>query len=389
MDQLYELFRASLSETDTSFVRYLHAEVDWNARMLAIVGARGVGKTTLLLQHIKLYNSPDDTLFVYADDLYFTEHRLFDTASTFYKNGGKHLYIDEIHKYADWSKELKMMYDHFPKLQVIFTGSSILDIYKGSSDLSRRVLMYKLAGLSFREYLNISQGLNLPAYSLEEIIGNKVELTGIEHPLPLFKEYLQKGYYPFYDEGGYEQRLRQILNLTLESDIPIYANMNVSTAKKLRQLLYIISQSVPFKPNFTKIAAMMDVHRNKVTDFMYYLEMAGVIAQLRNNTKGIRALGKVEKVYLGNTNLIYSLAEDKPDVGNLRETIFFSQMSVRNSVTSSDVADFAIGEHTFEVGGKGKTTKQITDVDNAYVVKDDIEYGYRNTVPLWAFGFNY
>lgn len=389
MDQLYDLFRASLSEIDTSFMRYLHAEVDWNARMLAIIGARGVGKTTLLLQHIKLYNSTDDTLFVYADDLYFTEHRLFDTASTFYKNGGKHLYIDEIHKYADWSKELKMMYDHFPKLQVIFTGSSILDIYKGSSDLSRRVLMYKLAGLSFREYLNISQELNLPAYSLEEIIGNKVELPGIEHPLPLFKEYLQKGYYPFYDEGGYEQRLRQILNLTLESDIPIYANMNVSTAKKLRQLLYIISQSVPFKPNFTKIAAMMDVHRNKVTDFMYYLEMAGVIAQLRNNTKGIRALGKVEKVYLGNTNLIYSLTEDKPDVGNLRETMFFSQMSVRNSVISSDIADFAIGEHTFEVGGKSKITKQITNVNNAFVVKDDIEYGYRNTLPLWAFGFNY
>jgi len=389
MEQLYELFRALLDETDTTFVRYLHDEIDWNGRMLAVVGARGVGKTTMLLQHIKAHNSLEDTLFVSADDIYFTQNRLFDTASAFYKNGGKHLYIDEIHKYVDWSKELKMMYDHFPKMQIIFTGSSILDIYKGTDDLSRRALVYKLSGLSFREYLNMSEGFDFPTYSLEEILKNKVTVPGVEHPLPLFKSYLERGYYPFYGEPGYEQRLRNILNLALESDIPAFANMNVATARKLKQLLYIISQSVPFKPNFTKIAQMMNVHRNQVTDFMYYLEKAGIIAQLRNHTKGIRELGKVEKVYLDNTNLIHSLADDRPDIGNIRETYFSSQMSVRNSVLSSPVADFTIGDYTFEVGGAGKKKKQIEGVEKAYVVKDDIEYGYMNTLPLWAFGFNY
>lgn len=389
MEQLYELFRALLQDTDTSFVRYLHSEIDWNARMIAIVGARGVGKTTMLLQHIKMHNSVEDTLFVSADDLYFTEHKLFETASEFYKNNGKHLYIDEIHKYSEWSRELKMIYDNFPKLQIVFTGSSILDIYKGSADLSRRVLMYNLSGLSFREYLNIFHKMNLPAYSLEDIIKNKVELTGIEHPLPLFRKYLQCGYYPFFGEGGYEQRLRQILNLTLESDIPFHAGMTVSSSRKLKQLLYIISQSVPFKPNFTKIAAMMDVHRNQVSDFMFYLEKAGIISQLRTQVHGIRALGKVEKIYLGNTSLAYALSESGPEIGNIRETFFFSQMAVRNNVFSSDISDFTIGEKTFEVGGKKKGNKQIEGATEAYVVKDDIEFGYINAIPLWAFGFNY
>lgn len=389
MEQLFGLFRSLLQETTTSFVRYLHDEIDWNARMIAIIGARGVGKTTLLLQHIKTYNSTDDTLFVSVDDLYFTEHRLFDTASEFYKNNGKHLYIDEIHKYSNWSKELKMIYDYFPKLQVVFTGSSVLDIYKGSADLSRRVLMYHLAGLSFREYLILARGMSFPTFSLDEIIKNKVELPGIEHPLPLFKEYLQNGYYPFFAEGGYEQRLRQILNLTLETDIPIYANMNIATSKKLKQLLYIISKSVPFKPNFTKIATLMDVHRNQITDFMYYLEKAGVISQLKSDTQGIRALGKIEKIYLGNTNLTYALAEDKPETGNLRETFFFTQMSIKNKVFGSDISDFTINSKTFEIGGKKKGQKQIETAEEGYVVKDDIEFGYMNSIPLWAFGFNY
>lgn len=389
MEQLFELHRATLKAVSTDFVRYLHSAVEWEARMVAIVGARGVGKTTMLLQHIKLHEPEEDTLFVYADGLYFSDHRLYDTAATFYKNGGKRLYIDEVHKYENWSQELKMIYDHFPNLKVVFTGSSILDIYRGSADLSRRVLIYHLAGLSFREYLNLSQGLSLPAYSLDDILKNRVKLDEIEHPLIHFKEYLRRGYYPFFRELGYEQRLRQTLNLMLEVDIPFYANMNISSTKKLRQLLYIISQSVPFKPNFTKIATMMDIHRNKVTDFIYYLEKAGLVGQLRDQTKGIRALGKVEKIYLGNTNLIYLLSEGAPDIGNIRESFFFSQMSVMNDVISSKVSDFTIGDDTFEVGGKGKGQRQIESVESGYVVKDDIESGYGNVVPLWAFGFNY
>lgn len=389
MEHLIGVFRNLLEETNTGFVRYLHDDIDWDVRMLAITGSRGVGKTTLLLQHIKMFNDPATTLFVYADDLYFAENRLYDTASTFYKNGGKYLYIDEIHKYSHWSKELKMMYDHFPKLQIVFTGSSILELFKGSDDLSRRAVLYHLTGLSFREYLNMSQNIALPSYTLSEILSQKVELPGIERPLPLFTEYLQKGYYPFFPEKEYEQRLRNILGQTLESDIPLYANMNVSTSRKLKQLLYIIAQSAPFKPNISKIAGMMDVHRNQISDFLVYLEKAGVLMQLRNDTGGIRGLGKVEKIYLGNPNLIHAIAEGKPETGNLRETFFLSQMIQKHTVTASPQSDFIIEGNTFEIGGKNKSQKQIKNIENSYIVKDHIEFGYGNTIPLWAFGFNY
>ena len=389
MEQLIELFRRLLLLTDTSYIRYLYDKIDWSARMIGIVGPRGVGKTTMLLQRIKLNHSLDDTLFINADDLYFAEHRLFDLASDFYKNGGRHLFIDEVHKYSEWSKELKMIYDYYPDFQIIFTGSSILDIYKGNADLSRRALSYYLPGLSFREYLNLSYGMQLPAYSLEDILSHKIEFPETRLPLPLFKEYMMKGYYPFFRDPGYEQRLRNVIGLTVENDIPIYASMNIASTKKIRQLLYIISQSVPFKPDFTKIGQMIDVHRNQVTDFLYYLERAGIIAQLRGETGGIRLLGKVEKVYLDNTNLIYALAENKSDIGNIRETFFLSQMKVYNDVFSSEKSDFRIENFTFEVGGQGKQQKQIEGIENAYIVKDNIEYGYKNIIPLWHFGFNY
>jgi predicted AAA+ superfamily ATPase len=192
MEQLIELFRRLLLLTDTSYIRYLYDKIDWSARMIGIVGPRGVGKTTMLLQRIKLNHSLDDTLFINADDLYFAEHRLFDLASDFYKNGGRHLFIDEVHKYSEWSKELKMIYDYYPDFQIIFTGSSILDIYKGNADLSRRALSYYLPGLSFREYLNLSYGMQLPAYSLEDILSHKIEFPETRLPLPLFKEYMMK-----------------------------------------------------------------------------------------------------------------------------------------------------------------------------------------------------
>ena len=389
MEQLIELFKRLLNLTNTSYIRYLHERIDWSSRMIGIVGARGVGKTTLLLQHIKLCHSVNDTLFVNADDLYFAEHRLFDLASDFYRHGGKHLFIDEVHKYPDWSKELKMIYDYYPDLQIVFTGSSILDICKGNADLSRRALSFFLPGLSFREYLILAKGIHLPAYSLQEILEHKVEMPGNERPLALFKEYLSKGYYPFFPEPGYEIRLRNVVNLTVENDIPAYAKLNMASTKKIRQLLYVISQSVPFKPNFTKIGQMIDLHRNQVADFMFYLEKAGIIAQLRGTTEGIRQLGKIEKIYLDNTNLAYVLSNNTPDIGNIRETFFLSQMKVNHEVASSGQSDFQIGPYTFEIGGHNKSQKQIQGLENAYVVKDDIEYGHSNIIPLWHFGFNY
>lgn len=389
MRTLYQKFETLLQSTTTDFKRYLYDKVAWESRMIGIIGARGVGKTTMILQHIKENLDSKKALYVSADDLYFSENRLFDLADDFYKNAGEYLFIDEIHKYPDWSRELKNIYDSFPTLKVVFTGSSILDILKGSADLSRRAIIYKLHGLSFREYLKLFHNYDAEVYSLEQIINNDVRLGNIQHPLPLFNDYLKRGYYPFGIENEMSIRLGQIIIQTLESDIPQYANLNAGTGRKLKRLLSIIAESVPFKPNFTKISEMIGVSRNSLDDYFSYMEKAGLIEQLRNETSGLRGLGKVDKVYLNNTNIIFNLAGENPNVGNLRETFFISQMRVKNKVISSKKADFVIGPYTFEIGGKNKQQNQIEKDGKSFVVKDEIEYGYRNVIPLWAFGLNY
>jgi predicted AAA+ superfamily ATPase len=357
--------------------------------MTGIVGARGVGKTTMILQYIKENLNNKKALYVTADDIFFGENKLVDLADDFYKNAGEYLFIDEIHKYDDWSRELKNIYDSFPTLKVVFTGSSVLEIIKGSADLSRRAIMYKLQGLSFREYLKYFHTIDADLYSLQQIINNEVRLKNVKHPLPLFNDYLRRGYYPFGIENEMDIRLGQIIVQTLESDIPQYANLNVGTGRKLKRLLSIIAESVPFKPNISKIAQMINVSRNSLDDYFLYMEKAGLIGQLRNETGGIRGLGKLEKVYLNNTNIIFNLGGDKSNKGNLRETFFYNQMQVNNEVISSRKGDFAIEEYTFEIGGKNKNAKQIKHVEKSFLVKDDIEFGYRNVIPLWAFGLNY
>jgi len=389
MRTLYQKFEILLQSTTTDFKRYLYDKVSWENRMIGIIGARGVGKTTMILQHIKENLDSKKALYVSADDLYFGENRLFDLADDFYKNAGEYLFIDEIHKYSDWSRELKNIYDSFPTLKVVFTGSSVLDILKGSADLSRRAIIYNLQGLSFREYLKLFHNYNAEVYTLEQIINNEVKLDNIQHPIPLFNDYLKRGYYPFGIENEMNLRLGQIIIQTLESDIPQYANLNVGTSRKLKRLLSIIAESVPFKPNFSKISDMIGVSRNSLDDYFSYMEKAGLIEQLRNETRGIRGLGKVDKVYLNNTNIVFNLVGEKSNVGNLRETFFFNQIRVKNKVMSSKKADFMIEQYTFEIGGKNKQQNQIEKDGKSFVVKDDIEYGYRNVIPLWAFGFNY
>lgn len=389
MRTLYQKFETLLHNTTTDFKRYLYDNISWDSRIVGIIGARGVGKTTMILQHIKEKLDSKKTLYVSADDMYFGENRLLDLADNFYKNAGEYLFIDEIHKYTDWSRELKNIYDSFPTLKVVFTGSSVLDILKGSADLSRRAIIYKLQGLSFREYLIFFHNYETEVYSLNQIINNEVKLPNLEHPLPLFNDYLKRGYYPFGIEDEIDLRLGQIIVQTLESDIPQYANLNVGTSKKLKRLLSIIAESVPFKPNFSKISEMINVSRNSLDDYFSYMEKAGLIGQLRNETSGIRGLGKVDKVYLDNTNIIFNLVGDKSNVGNIRETFFFNQMRVKNDVISSSKADFVIENYTFEVGGKNKQQNQIEKDGKSFIVKDDIEYGYLNVIPLWAFGLNY
>ena len=389
MEKLLVQFHKLIRETDTGFFRYIYTEINWKNRMIGLIGPRGVGKTTLVLQHIKKNLNKAETLYVTAEDFYFADNRLIDLADTFVKLGGKYLFIDEIHKYKDWAKELKLIYDYNPELHVVFTGSSVMDIKKGASDLSRRAVMYNLQGLSFREYLQLFHQTSVQPYSLDEVLAHKAELPGVKHPLPLFEDYLKRGYYPFALEENFELKLQQIVNQTLETDIPLYAGMNVSTGRKLKRLLSIIAKSVPFKPNMTSIANALSASRNNIADYCLFIEEAGMIAQLRDATGGIKGLGKVDKIYLDNTNLIFSLATDNSNTGNIRETFFLNQLRVKHDVIDSPVADFRIGDYIFEVGGKNKRLKQIQGIEKAFIVKDDIELGYLNTIPLWQFGLTY
>ncbi|WP_321974111.1 ATP-binding protein [Paratractidigestivibacter sp.] len=389
MQRLYEAMYRLLDQTPVEFHRYLYDQIKWDNRMLGIVGPRGVGKTTLMLQHLRESHATDEALYVSADNMYFTDHSLFDVAEDLVRNGGRYFYIDEVHKYPEWSRELKAMYDSLPGLHVYFTGSSVLDIEKGQADLSRRAPKYVLQGLSFREYLAIVYGLQGPCLSLDQILAGGRLLPEVEHPLPLFKDYLRRGYYPFGTDLDFETELEQVIVRTLESDIPQFAEMTAATGRKLLKLMSIVSTLAPFKPNMTKLASQIQASRNSMEDYLLYMEKAGMIAQLRTGASGLGALGKVEKIYLDNPNIMYVLGGENLDIGNVRETFFFNQMRVKYPVTASGLSDFEIQGATFEVGGKSKTRDQLKDVERGYVVKDDIEYGHGNVVPLWAFGLTY
>jgi len=389
MEALFEYSNQLISRVNTGFIRYSYHRINWQNRLLGLIGPRGVGKTTLVLQYIKNNLDTRQTLYVTAEDFYFAKNRLIDLADSFVKSGGTHLFIDEIHKYPDWSKELKLIYDYHKDIKVVFTGSSVLDIKKGNADLSRRAVVYMMQGLSFREYLGLFHQMEVPKFRLEDILNHQVDVPQIPHPLPLFSDYLKRGYYPFAMEDDFDRRLQQVVSQTLESDIPTYAEMNVTTGRKLKQLLAIVAESVPFKPNMSKIAEMLSISRNNIADYLYYMEEAGMVTQLRDETGGIRGLGKVDKVYLDNTNLVYNLTQENPNIGNVRETFFLNQLRVNHPIISSRLTDFKIDKIDFEVGGKSKGLKQIKNAEKGFVVKDDIESGFLNNIPLWHFGLMY
>ncbi len=390
MEALFAQSNTMIDRTETNLVRYLHDNVAWDARLISIEGSRGVGKTTMILQHIKLHDDRSTSLFVSADNLYFTDHTLVGLATDFFQNGGKTLYIDEIHRYPDWSREIKNIYDQLPDLKVVYSGSSILDLERGGADLSRRRLRYKMYGLSFREYLQLAHGINVRVHSFDEILNGKIDFPFDNYrPIPLFKQYLESGYYPFFKDAGYYERLRNVMSQTLEVDIPRFAGLSVGATGKLARMLYIIAQCVPFKPNFSKLARDLEMSRNDLKDWFFYLQKSGMIALLFVDKFGDASLAKPEKVFLDNANLSYSLSEKIPEIGNLRETVFYSMTRVRHTVLASETSDFTIDGYTFEVGGKNKTRKQIAGVPNSFVVKDDIEYGTKGVVPLWAFGLEY
>mgnify|MGYP002678086984 FL=1 len=388
-ESLYAYMRLQLELTCSDFHRYLYNDVNWNARMIAITGARGVGKSTMVLQYVKTQISDCKVLYISADHTFFTTHTLVEVADDFSKEAGSLLVIDEVHKYPDWSRELKQIYDTHPDMKVIFTGSSVLDIIDGVADLSRRVLHYTMYGLSFREYLGLFHHISVPKYSLDEILDGKAHIEGMLHPLPAFREYLSEGYYPFAIEGDFPLRMQNVITKTIESDIAQYAGLRATTAKKLKKMLAVISGLAPYKPNADNLALEIGISRNSVQDYLSLLERAQLIGQLRDDTGGIRGLGKVEKVYIDNPSLMRVLSGGKTDVGNMRETFFYNQMRVKNDVISSRQSDFKIEKYTFEVGGRKKGKKQIEDIPDSFIVKDDIEFAQGNVIPLWAFGLNY
>lgn len=386
---LYQYMAEMLRQTTEKHFRYVYDEINWDARMVGIVGPRGVGKSTMLRQHILRLPDRQSVLYVSADFLYFNTHSLVYLADEFVKDGGKRLFIDEIHKYKSWSQELKQIYDVHPDLQIVFTGSSVLDIYKGLADLSRRVLLYRMQGLSFREYLLLRYDVAVPVRTLDDIVGLRVTIPGVPHPLPLFREYLAKGYYPFSGEPGFDLRINQMVQQTIESDIAQYADLKPATARKLKQLLGVVSALSPYKPNYGNLASEVGVSKNNVADYLTYLERAGLVGLLRDGTSGMRQLGKIEKLYVDNPSLMTVLSGGTPDVGSLRETFFYNQMRVRNDVLTSKVSDFYIAPYTFEVGGRHKGRQQIENVAEGRIVKDDIETGHGIVIPLWTFGMNY
>ena len=397
MDKLFEKYYQKLDNTPLRFQRSLLQVIDWSNRFIGIKGARGVGKTTLLLQYIHTHQLPqkNQTLYVSLDDFYFAANTLVDLADHFVKEGGKYLLLDEVHRYPSWSAELKNIYDDNPRLQVIFTGSSLIHLEKAKGDLSRRAIMHELFGLSFREYLNFTQELSLESFLLEDILEHHQEIARKIirriRPLAYFKEYLMFGYYPYFieNQNAYLQKLAETIALGLSTDLPASYDLNYGSLEKIRLLLHILAESVPFKPNVSKLSERVGISRNLLLEFLKYLEEMRIARRLYASTKGIGLLQKPEKLYLYHPNLHYALAFHNSDIGNIRESFFINQLSALHQVTYSANGDFKSGKYTFETGGRTKTGKQIKNLKNAFVVADDIEIGHHLKIPLWLFGFLY
>lgn len=405
MQTLYEISNKLISKVRAGFKRSLYTEVDWRQRLIEITGSRGVGKTTLMLQRAKeLFNqNPSAVIYISLDDAYFFNNSIIETAEQFQSYGGKYMFIDEVHKYPakhknyDWSAELKNIYDRYPELSVTYSGSSVIGLYKGHGDLSRRKTSYKLNGMSFREYLEMNNTLKLPAISLQDILNeNPVVSTDISAKikiLPQFKNYLSTGYFPFYNENPeqYIQRIKNIINVILEVDIPSVAEINYGITGKIKTMLAVLSTSVPYTPNLTRLSDNLQIgDLRTMYKYFYYLEKAELITLLHSGAKAGKLFQKPEKIYLNNTNLINAINPPKKETGTIRETFFLNQLNYLHEVDYPKRADFIIdNNYTFEIGGRNKTGKQIKGTPNSYIVQDDIEIGFANKIPLWLFGFLY
>ena len=381
-----------------AFERELERKINWNARLISVRGSRGTGKTTLFLQHIKktFSNNLNKVLYVNLDNIYFSNNTLVELAEKFASRGGTHLFIDEVHKYENWSKEIKNLYDDFPELHIAFTGSSLLEILNGRADLSRRTLVYELTGLSFREYLSLIKAHDFPIFTLEEILKNNeqisAEIASKIKPFEFFDDYLSFGYYPYFLEGkdDYFNRLNETLNMILEVELPMLRGLEIAYIPRIKKLLAVIGESAPFIPNITQLAAKIGISRQTLLIYLKYLEDAKLINQLYKKSRGLSVLEKPEKILMENTNLIELFNGENANTGSRRETFVLNQLLHSHKVDFSEESDFFVdSKYTFEVGGKNKKRKQIQEIPDSYIIADDIEFGTDRRIPIWLLGFMY
>lgn len=397
MENLLTQSRQLVQSTSIDFSRFLMRKIEWGARLTGIIGARGTGKTTLMLQRIKqTYGSAGKAVYLSLDDIYFTENRLVDVARQFSQKGFTHLFLDEVHKYPGWAREIKNLYDFDNTLTIVFTGSSIIDVLHEEVDLSRRAVIYELPGLSFREYLNFQTGASFDELALENLLSDHeriaLEISDKIKPLQYFEDYLKAGYYPFFVEtpGVYYRQLNRIIQLVIETDLHFIEGITKENIRKIYQLLYILATNVPFKPNISKLSERTGLHRNTLVQYLHYLEKARLINLLHASGESISILKKPDKIFAENTNLIYAIAADRANKGSLRESFFLNQTRNKHKVAQPAKGDFIIDDqYVFEVGGRNKTTKQIQGFEDAYVAADDVEVGTFTKIPLWLFGFLY
>lgn len=398
MEKLIELFRKKMTGPLPVFERELERKINWNARLISVRGSRGTGKTTLFLQHIKktFSNNLNKVLYVNLDNIYFSNNTLVELAEKFASRGGTHLFIDEVHKYENWSKEIKNLYDDFPELHIAFTGSSLLEILNGRADLSRRTLVYELTGLSFREYLSLIKAHDFPIFTLEEILKNNeqisAEIASKIKPFEFFDDYLSFGYYPYFLEGkdDYFNRLNETLNMILEVELPMLRSLEIAYIPRIKKLLAVIGESAPFIPNITQLAAKIGISRQTLLIYLKYLEDAKLINQLYKKSRGLSVLEKPEKILMENTNLIELFNGENANTGSRRETFVLNQLLHSHKVDFSEESDFFVdSKYTFEVGGKNKKRKQIQEIPDSYIIADDIEFGTDRRIPIWLLGFMY
>lgn len=398
MEYIYERFISKLSYITTDFKRSLLDEINWNARLIGIKGARGSGKTTLLLQYIKIRLSDrlDETLYISLDEIWLANNPLELLIDEFHKKGGKFLFLDEVHKYDQWSQIVKNSYDAYPNLKIVFTGSSALEIINARADLSRRAVVYNLQGLSFREYLSFENIYHHPPIEFTDIISSHLdisrEITSHIKPLQYFDTYLESGYFPFYKElpSHYHHKVIEVINMILEIELPLLRGVETAYIHKLKELLGIISSSVPFIPNVSKLSAKMNINRNTLLTYLHYLDEVGLTKNLHKTAQGISRLQKPAKIYLENTNFMYSLGYASTNKGNIRETFFCNQLGFKEQLTYTNHGDFMVNDkYTIEVGASKKGKKQIENIPDSFIAADGIEIGFKEKIPLWLFGFMY